>query len=466
MHQRAAGDAMDRKLSSWLSETGVRFLRIAWVDNAGVLRANAVRATRVSALADDGIPVISAAQAVPVYADEVQAGLGIGAVGGVWLKPDLDTLRVVPWEPTHASVLGSFVDREGAPWAFCPRAALERAVARLAGLGLELQAGYEHEFLLLRHGGDTLSHFESSHYASARGLDRGGPVLDSIAEALEAQGVPVLAMLKEAGLSQFEIVSDHGSPVQAANRFLVARETIAAVAHRNELVGTCLPKVYADEAGNGWHLHFSLWRGADNITGRGRELDPEAAAFVAGVLDHLPALLALTTPSANSFRRKQPGAWAGAYRIWGYDHKESPLRVPTERHGAPTNVELKASDATANPFLALAGLIAAGVDGIERKLALPAPTDVDPGTLGEAEREARGFALLPEHPTEALDLLEADAAITGVLGEPLTRAYLAVKRAEVAHFSPLFPRGRGRGTPLGLLAHREVARRLCQTPAP
>lgn len=424
-------------LASWLEDQDVRFLRVCWVDNAGVLRALAIRTDHANTIARDGLGVISGVQAVPVFADEVQLGLGIGAVGQVWLKPDLDTLRLVPWERTHASVMGGFVDREGEPWAFCPRAALERAMARLADHGLRLEVGYEHEFLLLRDEGDAYAHFESSHYASARGLDRGGYILDEIADALEQQGVPVLSMLKEAGLSQFELATAHDDPVTAAHRFLTVRETVAAVAHRHELLGTCLPKVYDDEAGSGWHLHWSLWRDDENVTGREDGLDPVAESFAAGVLEHLPALLALTTPTPNSFRRKQPGVWAGAYQTWGMDNKEAPIRVPSERHGAPRHIELKASDATANPFLALAGLISCGVDGIERKLRLPEPTEVDPGSLSDAEREARGIALLPERAEAALDLLEADSVLMQLLGEPLARAYLAVKRVEAERFGGL-----------------------------
>jgi glutamine synthetase len=424
-------------LERWLRDAGVRFLRLGWVDSAGVLRTQAVSSARAGAASADGLGVVSGVQALPVFADAVQPGLGIGAVGQVWLRPDLATLRVLPWEPTHASALGVFETRDGTPWPFCPRSVLVRAIARLAEAGFTLQAAFEHEFMLLRRSDRGLAHFEESHYASARGLDRGGPVLDGIAAALEAQGIPVRAMLKEAGLSQFELSTEHGSPLVAADRFVVVRETIGALAAQHELVGTCLPLVFAGEAGNGWHLHFSLWRGGTNVTGAGEELGAEARAFVAGIHAHLPALLALTTPTPNSFRRLRPGAWAGVYRAWGYDHKEAPLRIPTERRGAPTNVELKASDASANPYLSLAGVIAAGLDGVAHGLDLPPPIDVDPGQLDDAERAARGIERLPATLDAALCLLEDDPVLLAALGADLARAYLAVKRAEAAELDGL-----------------------------
>ena len=421
-------------LERWLREAQVRFLRLGWVDSAGVLRTEAVSSARAAALSAEGLGVVSGVQALPVFADAVQPGLGIGAIGQVWLRPDLGTLRVLPWQPTHAATLGAFVTRDGSPWPFCPRTALLRAVARLERAGFTLQAAFEHEFLLLRRRDGGLQHFEESHYASAHGLNRAGPVLDAIAAALEAQGVPVRTMLKEAGLSQFELSTDHGAPLVAADRFVVVRETINAVAAQHDLVGTCLPLVFADEAGSGWHIHFSLWHDGENLTGSRADdaLGPESRAFVGGIHAHLPALLALTTPTPNSFRRQRPGTWSGVYRVWGYDHKEAPLRVPTERRGAPTNVELKASDASANPYLALTGLIAAGLDGIERGLDLPPPVDFDPGQLSDAERAARGIERLPATLDAALAALAADPVLLAALGDDLARAYLAVKRAESA----------------------------------
>ena len=424
-------------LDHWLRAAQVRFLRLGWVDSAGVLRTQAVSSARAATMSAEGLGVVSGVQALPVFADIVQPGLGIGAIGQVWLRPDIGTLRVLPWQPTHASTLGAFVRRDGSPWPFCPRTALLRAIARLERAGLSLQAGFEHEFLLLRRRDGKLEHFEESHYASAHGLNRAGPVLDAIAQALESQGVPVRAMLKEAGLSQFELSTEHGTPLLAADRFVVVRETIGAVAAQHDLVGTCLPLVFRDEAGSGWHIHFSLWRDGRNLTGAGDGLGAEARAFVGGIHAHLPALLALSTPTPNSFRRQRPGAWAGVYRVWGYDHKEAPLRVPTERQGAPTNIELKASDASANPYLSLAGLIAAGLDGIERGLDLPPPVDFDPGQLSDAERAARGIERLPATLDVALAALADDPVLLAALGDDLARAYLAVKRAEFAELSGL-----------------------------
>jgi len=417
-------------LVSWSTARGVSFVRVGWVDSGGVLRVAAQTLRHLASTLENGLPMVPAVQAA-LPLDGVAEDAELGAVGQVWLVPDLDTARVLPWEPNHASCLGRFVETGGTPWAHCPRAALDRAVAALAARGLVLQAAFEHEFMLLQRVDGRLRHFEDSGYASAHGLDHAGPILDRMASALEDQRVFVRAVLKEAGRSQFEFSTEHGGALEAANSFCVVRETVGAIAAAEGLVGTCLPLVFETEAGNGWHLHFSLWRDGKNLTGQGDRLGSEAEAFVAGIFDHLPALLSLTAASPNSFRRIRPGAWCGAFRAWGYNHKEVPLRVPTERHGAPTNVEFKSCDATANPYLALAGVIAAGIDGIDRALALPEPIDRDPALLSEAEQRTRGIDPLPKSLGEALDLLRADTALEAMLGAPLMRSYTAVKRAEI-----------------------------------
>jgi glutamine synthetase len=156
------------------------------------------------------------------------------------------------------------------------------------------------------------------------------------------------------------------------------------------------------------------------------------------VLEHLPGLCGLTAPSFNSYHRIVPGYWAGAFACWGYDNREAPVRVASTFRGAEeasTNAELKACDSTGNPYLAVGGLIAAGLRGIERRLELPEPVDVDPGTLGEEERARRGIAPLPATQAEALDALEADKVLTAALGPVLTRSYLAVRRSEWAAYS-------------------------------
>ncbi len=163
-------------------------------------------------------------------------------------------------------------------------------------------------------------------------------------------------------------------------------------------------------------------------------LSKKAQSFIAGLMEHLPALMAITTPTTNSYRRIKPHNWVGAYRCWGMDNREAAIRILTEPDtGAPAHFEFKTMDATSNPYLALGAIIAAGLDGIRRSLELPASVECDPGSLTEEERTTRGITALPGNLGETIELLERDSVLTGAMGNELSQAYLAVKKAEYEH---------------------------------
>jgi glutamine synthetase len=261
-------------------------------------------------------------------------------------------------------------------------------------------------------------------------------VVDAIVAALDAQGVELAQYYPELGHGQHELSVLPRPTVAAADTQVLVRETIRGVAASHGLVASLAPKPWPDQAGNGAHIHFSVWEGEHNRfhDPAGRfGLSPLAEHFVAGILDHLPGLLALTAPSFNSFARLQPQHWSSAYTCWGPDNREASVRVPSPFWGeeaATTNLEFKPADASSNPYLAFGGVIAAGLDGVERDLDPPPPITVDPATLSDGEREAGRIARYPETLAAALDALEADEVLLSALGEPLARSYLAVRRSE------------------------------------
>jgi glutamine synthetase len=164
------------------------------------------------------------------------------------------------------------------------------------------------------------------------------------------------------------------------------------------------------------------------------------AQFMAGVLEHLPGLVGLTCPSVNSYKRLQPQSWSSAYTAWGHDNREAALRVASPFWSdveGTTNLELKAADSSCNPYIALGGLLAAGLDGIARGLQPPASTEADPASLSEAERQARRVRRLPDSLDTALDALESDSVLMEALGDLLGRSYLAVKRSEAGAYSAM-----------------------------
>ncbi|MBE9076752.1 glutamine synthetase [Romeria aff. gracilis LEGE 07310] len=423
------------ELPDWLSRQGVQFVRVLWCDNANILRAKAIHVGALARHLDYGVGISAGQQAVPVTIDAVVPGSGLGPVGEVWLRPDWSTLRVLPYAPTHARVLGDMVQPGGEPWPWCSRDFLRRMIEQAAGLGLEIKAAFEPEFYLLRVGREILPADETA-FAESLGMDRQRPVIDAIASALVAQNIPVEQYYPESGPGQQEISVRYTDAMGAADQHIVLRETVRAVALQHDLHASFIPKPFEAAAGSGCHLHLSLWQQGKNITsyrqdaGQG-SLSAVAQSFIAGLLAHLNALMAITTPSCNSFRRLQPRCWSGAFRVWGFDNREAAVRVPSNpQPPSPTHFELKTVDGAANPYLALGSAIAAGLDGIQSKLPLSAPIAVDPGELTELERQQQGIDPLPDQLSRAIEHLQQDSVLQTALGKPLAQTYLAVRQAE------------------------------------
>ncbi|MBD2260263.1 glutamine synthetase family protein [Pseudanabaena sp. FACHB-2040] len=408
----------------------IRFLRVVWCDNANVIRGKAIHRDAFGG-AQEGVGLSAAQQAIPVMADAVAPGSGLGPVGEVWLVPDWATLQRLPYAPGHARVMGDMV-RAGEPWPWCGRQFLKRMIGQAAGLGLEIKAAFEPEFYLLRHENGQILPADTTVFAASLAMDLQHGVINAIADALSAQGVLIEQYYPESGPGQQEISVCYTDALAAADQHIIYRETVRAVARQHGLVASFVPKVFEAAAGSGCHLHLSLWRDGGNITGNGSgALSSTTQAFTAGLLTHLPALMALTAPSTNSYRRLQPHFWSGAFRAWGYDNREAAIRVPSNpAPPSPTHIELKTVDGAANPYLALGGAIAAGLDGLQQNLPLPEPIDCDPGTLSEAERSARQIDRLPTDLKTAIHALRQNLPLTQALGEPLAQTYLAVRQAE------------------------------------
>lgn len=415
-----------------LREQGIHYVRVLWCDNANVIRA---KATHIDVIEESGgaVGISVAQQALPVMYDAVVQGSGLGPVGEVQLVPDWETLHALPYLPGYAEVVGNMTVR-GQPWEHCPRTFLKQQVARLAGHGLEVQAAFENEFFLLRPGHEQPVPADNTVFAAAQAMNGVGVLVLEMTDALTAQGLTVETYYPESGPGQHELAVRYRTALAAADQQLVYRETVRAVAARHGLIASFLPKIFSEKAGSGCHLNLSLWRGGENVTGDQQadsRLGLEAQAFIAGILAHLKGLCAITIPSPNSYRRIRPHFWAGAFTAWGYDNREAAVRVFAGGLDAPPKrFELKCVDATANPYLALGAVLAAGLDGIERGLKLPQEARGDPALMSEAERADSGVEPLPGSLGGAIAELERDSLLLTALGEVRAQTYLAVRRAE------------------------------------
>jgi glutamine synthetase len=425
-----------------VDEAGLRLVRFLWCGNDGTVRAKASSRHGLDGRLRAGIGLTVAMQAMNSL-DQLQPVEGMGPVGEVRLVPDSDTFRVLPYAPASGAVLVDHVALDGEPAAVCQRSFLKRQAARLADRGAVLEASFENEFTLALPADGDYRPVDESLCFSTIGMTASQDYVEALADALDRQEIVLEQYYAELGHGQQEISTGHAPALRAADEQIFVRETIRGVAAQHGYIASLAPKPWPEEAGNGGHIHFSLWSedGSRNLfhdPSSPDRLSDTARQFIAGVLAHLPGLCGLTAPSFNSYHRIVPQYWAGAFNAWGHDNREAPVRVPSVfagREEASTNAELKSADATCNPYLALGGLIAAGLDGLERGLEPPEPVEVDPATIPEEQREARGIRPLPATQEEALDALEADELLTAALGPVLAESYLAVRRSEWSTYS-------------------------------
>ncbi len=423
----------------------VRLVRFLYCDNGGIIRGKATHASKLATRMHEGIGQTLAMQAF-TGVESLATVDGMSPVGEFRLTPDPDTFVLLPYAPNAATMLCDMLLTDGKPWDACPRTFLKCMVARLAEQGMRAEAAVEHEFYLALQENGTYVPADRSLCYSSIGLDDQAEVIDAILAALEAEGISIELFHTELGPAQQELSIHHTDVLRAADNVLLVRETARGVARDFGLFATFAPKPFLDQAGSGAHIHMSLW-GTETSEHPNTNLFYDASQrgnlsqlgfhFIGGVLKHIRGLLAITCGSPNSYRRLLPHYWSSAYDAYGFDNREGAIRIPSVfagREAASMNLELKSSDHSGNPYLAMGAMIAAGLDGIKNRIDPGEPQQIDPGNYSDAEREQRGIHRLPTTLDEALDELERDVVLTEALGSLLAKSYIAVKRSEGAFF--------------------------------
>jgi glutamine synthetase len=427
-----------RAVAAELSDAGVAGVTISWVDNNGIPRSRTVPVAALPRVAETGVGVTTLF-AVFDSSDAITfAHEGLSSPSGdVRLVPVLDRLVRLAGQPALAWAPGRLLDADGAPWRYDQRAVLERQVDELERAGLTALVGYEMEFGVYAEGGpDELVPAHPGPAYSPHALLAVDEFTADVLRDFDANGLEIGQLHAEYGPAQMELSLAPSDPVTAADRQLLARQTLRAAARRNDLRLSFAPLPAQAAAGNGWHIHSSVWRDGRNLLAGGPEgPGTEGAAYVAGLLRDLPAVAAITAPSLGSLNRLRPGFFAGAFAFWGVENREAPLRyVPGSKFlgSDHANVELKTSDASANPYLALAAVLAAGAAGVADELSLDPPVQADPGSWSEEERAGQDIALLPRTQAEQEAALTGNPRIPAVLGDELLGAFLAVRRSDAA----------------------------------
>jgi glutamine synthetase len=433
-----------KDLKERLAAKGVHTLIAQFTDLHGVARGKFVPLAHLDDLLTEGVG----------FSGPSIAGSGLPRCGlrsEYWGRGAASTATALPWLPGYGRIVcDGFV--AGEPFDACPRQVLRRQVARLTAKGWHLRTGIEPEFFLLKQQGghwlpaDDTDRLDKPSY-DLKSLPRQRGFLQALQQALEACGLDVLQIDHEDAHGQYEINFGFDEVLASADHLMLFKMAGHALAEADGKVFSMMPKPFANQPGSGMHIHISLWSGpVHDRQGNARNLfvphRPDGALdgaallsalgrqFAAGVLAHSRALCALAAPTVNSYKRLTAGesisgtTWAPAYIAQGPNNRTALLRT---LHG---RFEWRLPDASANPYLASAALIAAGLDGIERQLELPAAVDDDLFALSLFEVRQRGIGLLPQSLAEALEALAGDAVITGALGETLTGQFIALKSAE------------------------------------
>lgn len=409
-------------------EHNVKFVRLQFTDILGIVKNVAITVEQLEDALDGKIMFDGSSIEGFVRIQE----------SDMYLKPDYNTFALFPWRPKEEAVarlICDVYDADGRPFVGCPRGVLRRALAEAEAMGFQLKVGPEPEFFLFETDEDgypLVKMHDHAGYFDLAPADRGEDARREIVLALEAMGFKIEASHHEVAPSQHEIDFKYADALTTADNIVTFRFVTRIIAQRFGLCATFMPKPVFGQNGSGMHLHQSLFRGDTNLfydPGSELGLSEIALHYIGGILAHAKSLTAITNPCVNSYKRLVPGYEAPVYISWSARNRSALIRVPAAR-GIGTRIELRNPDPTANPYLALAVVLKAGLDGIKNKL--------DPGPqrynnifeMTEAERNEAGIESLPGSLKEALTYMEQDPLIRETLGEHVYTSFMRAKSLE------------------------------------
>ena len=356
----------------------------------------------------------------------------------MYLYPDLDTFQIFPWRPQQGKVARLICDvyrPNGSPFEGDPRFLLKKVVSEVESLGYEFQVGPECEFFLFHIDDDgmptTISH-EKAGYFDMGPVDLGENARRDMVLTLEDMDFEIESSHHEAAPAQHEIDFKYGPALQVADNIMTFKLAVKTIAKRHGLHATFMPKPKYGVNGSGMHINMSLTKDGKNVFADPNDpegLSQEAYWFIGGLMKHMKGITAITNPLVNSYKRLVPGYEAPVYIAWSGTNRSPLIRIPASRE-ENTRVELRSPDPTANPYLAIALCLAAGLDGIKNQVQPPASVNQNIYEMSTAHKKAADIHTLPTNLQDALRELEKDDFIMQVLGEKTAETYIHAKRAE------------------------------------
>ncbi|KAI6098629.1 hypothetical protein EDD17DRAFT_1770051 [Pisolithus thermaeus] len=430
-------------LSGSLEGLGVKFVRLQWVDLSNFVHCRVLTTSHFYKLLRASRPGVTIAKVVLGIVFLTMAE-GFGATGEYVLVFDLASVRMCGYAPGHAAVFGYFQEkypiggRLDVP--LCPRTNLRRLVKYAAEeLKTEFLVGFETEFILLTTAKPAIQAPNNHGWSRTAAFASGTAelkVLEEIAEALATSGIELQMFHSEAAPGQYEVVTGPLPPLEAADALAHTRETIYNIASKHGMHATLTPRLYADSCGSGAHTHISVHPTTGSSPPSERHpstLTTHESRFLAGLMAHLPSIIAFALPLPQSYSRMKDGIWSGGtWACWGDEHKDVSVRLTNSHSPQTRNFEVKTVDGTANPYLVLAGLISAGIIGIRDQLELTVEGcgETSGAGLSEAERAEKGITRrLPLDVESARQCLLEDQKIGELIGEEVVRKFVAVNKA-------------------------------------
>jgi len=435
----AAQSALDNVLRR-VEQEKVSLVKFQWLGNDLIPRAMVSHAEFLREHMRDGIGIPMALQSFNVL-DKL-------AYGGSWgseapelkIVPDPTTFSLLPYAPGSARMIGELCGLDLKPHPTDSRHFLRSVIAKAQEMGYSPAVSCEVEFYVLRNEGEKIVPYVDTKFATSHSYDLYNDYVQEVVANLYAMGVRLERLKKEYGHAQLEPIFRYMDALAAADSFIALKDVAKGVASKRGLFASFMPKPYSTLPGSGCHIHLSLFdsktkRNAfnDPNDNRGCKMSQLGYAFIGGVLKHMNGISIFGAPVSNSYKRLLPGSWAPAHVCYGYDHRGAAIRIPSTSpysDGSSQRIEWRLPDPSCNQYYAVGTLLAAGLDGIAKKIEPGEPTREDPARLTDQELERRGIAWLPRTVGEAIAEAKKDPFVKETLGEVAFREYITVRESE------------------------------------
>ena len=412
-----------------VNEQNVKFIRLQFTDIFGTLKNISITEKQLSRALDNQCMFDGSSIEGFVRIEE----------SDMYLYPDLNSFAILPWldgEERVARLICDVYRPDGTPFDGDPRHVLKKVLKEAADMGFDgFNIGPEAEFFLFQTDADGKPSnilYDKAGYFDLGPVDIGEKVRRDMCKTLEKMGFEIEASHHECADSQHEIDFKYGAALSTADNIMTFKLAVKSIAQQHNLHATFMPKPIYGIAGSGMHINMSLTKNGKNAFYDETDelgLSEDAYHFIAGVLEHSRGIAAITNPLVNSYKRLVPGYEAPIYVAWSAHNRSPLIRIPSSR-GAGTRIELRNPDPSANPYLAVAVALAAGLDGIKRKLTPPAPVDCNIYGMDKKERKALGIASLPRNLSEAIKEMRDDKLVCDTLGEHICEKYIEAKELE------------------------------------